>query len=118
VRAGDDVLIETLKEVSELMVYGDKHSDRFFEYVAVTTWLATGRALCDAVYWRHRALSLVTLLVPQILLREEHDGVARVHPATHAHNSCEGADHPERFYPHAEHQHGTVAVYVALQWSR
>ncbi len=30
-RVGDELLIETVKEVSELMVYGDKHSDRFFE---------------------------------------------------------------------------------------
>jgi hypothetical protein len=30
-RLGDEQLIETVKEVSELMVYGDKHSDRFFE---------------------------------------------------------------------------------------
>lgn len=31
VRSGDAALIEVLKEISELMVYGDKHSDKFFE---------------------------------------------------------------------------------------
>ena len=30
--AGDAALIDTIKQLSELMVYGDKHDDKFFEY--------------------------------------------------------------------------------------
>jgi hypothetical protein len=44
IKAGDEQLIETLKEVSELMVYGDKHSDRFFEYA--TAFPLHGRLSC------------------------------------------------------------------------
>jgi hypothetical protein len=35
--ASDAALIETIKQISEFMVYGDKHDDKFFECVVVTT---------------------------------------------------------------------------------
>jgi hypothetical protein len=47
----DEEIIDTLKQVSELMVYGDKHSERFFECVAIAQHCGLDRSLIPSSAW-------------------------------------------------------------------
>ncbi len=45
----ENIIIETLKNLAELMVYGDKHSERFFEFFCEKNCLAHFLAICRQV---------------------------------------------------------------------
>ena len=45
-----DVVIETLRNIAELMVFGDKHSEHFFEFFCTKNFLALFLTFCRQVF--------------------------------------------------------------------